>query len=63
MTRKKRVRRVERGDGGPFDGWVARTKDGRELGCGIEDGFRWRTREVAWAVVREHDRDEKEDAQ
>ena len=49
-TAKKRVRRVERVD---CWGWIARRKDGTELGCGPEIGFRWNTRAVAWAVVRE----------
>lgn len=50
--KKKRVRRVEYDPGW---GWITRTKDGRELGCGIEDGWRWSSRSVARAVIWEWD--------
>jgi hypothetical protein len=48
----KRVRRVEKD---PPWGWVARRKEGTEIGPGGEQGFRWRTRDVARSVVIEDD--------
>ncbi len=47
MTRLKRVRTVEYDPGW---GWIARDP---ETGKEIIDGFRWRTRSVARAVVDE----------
>lgn len=48
----KRVRRVEYD---PPWGWVARKRDGTEIGPGGEQGFRWTSRSVARCVVQEHD--------
>lgn len=50
--RLKRIRGVRRVEYDPGWGWIARDQLGNEI---MEDGFRWRTRSVAWSVALEAD--------